>query len=48
MSGRELMFRPGTHLRPNAKENCFRGFVIFEDENDLKVRRRQAHSEVWA
>jgi D-ribose pyranose/furanose isomerase RbsD len=48
MSRRELIVRSGTHLRPNAKEDCFRGFVIFEDENDLKRRRRQAHSGVGA
>jgi hypothetical protein len=40
---RELIFPSGTHLRPNAKVEGFRGFVIFEDENDLKRRRRQFH-----
>jgi hypothetical protein len=41
LSRRELIFRSGTRLRPNDKEDWFRGFVIFEDENDLKRRRRQ-------
>jgi hypothetical protein len=43
LSRRELIFKSGTHLRSHAKEDCFRGFVIFEDENDRKRRRRQAH-----
>jgi hypothetical protein len=43
MSGRELIFGSGTHLRRNAKEDCFRGFIIFEDVNDVKRRRRQVH-----
>jgi hypothetical protein len=41
---RELIFGPGTHLRPHAKESLFLAFVAFEDVNDLKRRRRQAHS----
>jgi hypothetical protein len=43
VSRRELMFGSGMRVQPNAKEGNFRGFVIFEDENDLKRRRRQAH-----
>jgi hypothetical protein len=39
---RELIFRPGTQWMPSAKGAPLRGFVIFEDENDLKRRRRQA------
>jgi hypothetical protein len=41
---RELIFGPGTHLRPHAKEKLFLGFIAFEDVNDLKRRRRQVHS----
>jgi hypothetical protein len=40
---RELIFRPGTRLGPNAKNISFRAFVIFEDANDLKRHRRQVH-----
>jgi hypothetical protein len=43
LSRRELIFRSGTRLRPHPKEGCFQGFIIFDDENDLKRRRRQVH-----
>jgi hypothetical protein len=42
-SGRELIFESGTRLKRNVKKGCFRGFVDFEDVNDLKRRRREAH-----
>jgi hypothetical protein len=42
-SRRELIFGSGTHLRPHAKKDRFLGFVVFEDANDLKRRRRQVH-----
>jgi hypothetical protein len=47
VSRRELIFRSGTRLQPHAKMERFRGFVVFEDENDLKRRRRQVHLGTW-
>jgi hypothetical protein len=43
LSRRELIFESGTHLRSNANQEYFRGFIFFKDENDLKRRRRQVH-----
>jgi hypothetical protein len=43
VSRRELIYKSGTRLRPHVKRQYFRGFVVFEDENDLKGRRRQVH-----
>jgi hypothetical protein len=40
---RELIFKSWTRLKRHAKEEGFQGFIIFEDENDLKRRRRQVH-----
>jgi hypothetical protein len=43
LTRRELIFKSGTRLKPHEKEEGFSGFIIFEDENDLKRRRRQVH-----
>jgi hypothetical protein len=45
LSQREVILRSGTRMRPARKERCFRAFIAFEDEHDLKNRRRRVH--VW-
>jgi hypothetical protein len=44
----ELIFRSGTRVIRNTPQDCFRGFITFEDANDLKRRRRQVQTRPYA
>jgi hypothetical protein len=44
LSGLELVFPSGTRMRPFPREGNIRAFIAFEDENDLKKRRRQVQA----
>jgi hypothetical protein len=39
----EIIYRSGTRMRPFPRRNDYRAFITFEDDNDLKNRRRRVH-----
>jgi hypothetical protein len=42
-SVQELRMSPGTRIRAVGRSVGFRAFVVYEDDNDVKLRRRQLH-----
>jgi hypothetical protein len=44
-SRREVVCRSGTLMRPVAGQDNLPAFITFEDDNDLKNRRRGVHLE---
>jgi hypothetical protein len=39
----ELRMRSGTRIRAIGKSGGFQAFIVYEDDKDMKLRRRQLH-----